>query len=61
LKKIDGPNTRRIDIKQCRMTPPKAISLIGENYPLPVATRKVGGEKKTMAQKLVESTLNNAE
>jgi len=62
--KIDGPKTRRIDVKQRRMTPPKAISSISENYPLPVATRKVGGgkkQKKAMARKLVESTLNNAE
>jgi len=53
-----------MDVKQCRMTPPKAIPSISENYPLPVATRKVRGEKnkkKTMAQKLVESTSKNAE
>ena len=33
-KKIVGPKTRRTDVKQCRMTPPKAISSIDENYPL---------------------------
>jgi len=61
VKKIDGRKTGRIDVKQCRMTLPKAISLISENHPLPVATRKVVGEIKKMAQKLVESTLNNPE
>jgi len=33
-EKIDGPKTRRIDVKQCRMTSPEAISSIDENYPL---------------------------
>jgi len=58
MKKIDGPKTRRIDVKQCRMTPPKAISSISKNYPLPVAIRKVGGEKKTKKKQLPKNLSN---